>query len=96
MKKDIARKLIDDIHNVPIFERHILKRGYNILTTYISPMTIWSQDIEVLVDIRRNVFQKALDKFVEEHKDVLRFACFVSGGDFTPYLRFSVKKEYQS
>ena len=96
MKKDIARKLIDDIHKVPVFERHIVKRGYNMLTTYVAPMTIWSQDIEVLVDIRRNVFQKALDKFVDEHKDVLRFAYFVNGGNFTPYLRFSVKKEYQS
>ena len=65
MKKEIERRLINDFKKVPVFNRHIAKRGYNIITTYIAPMSVWSEHIEVLVDIRRNVFQKALDKFVE-------------------------------
>jgi hypothetical protein len=97
MKKDIARKLIDDIHNVPVFERHIRKCGYHLSDGfYISPISIWSKEIEVMVDIRRNVFKKALDKFVKQHEDVLRFAYFVCPQDCIPYLCFSVKKEYQS
>ena len=97
MKKDIARKLIDDIHQVPVFERHIRKCGYHLSDGfYISPISIWSKEIEVMVDIRRNVFKKALDKFVKQHEDVLQFAYFVCPQDCIPYLCFSVKKEYQS
>ena len=97
MEKDIARKLIDDIHKVPVFERHIRKRGYYMSDCfYTAPISIWSSEIQVLVDIRRNVFKKALDKFVKEHEDVLRFAFFVCAEGCVPYLRFSVKKEYQS
>jgi hypothetical protein len=97
MKKDIARKLIDDIHQVPVFERHIRKCGYHLSDGfYISPISIWSKEIEVMVDIRRNVFKKALDKFVKQHEDVLRFAYFVCPQDCIPYLSFSVKQEYQS
>ena len=74
MKKDIARKLIDDIHNVPVFERHIRKCGYHMSDGfYIAQISIWSKEIEVMVDIRRNVFKKALDKFVKQHEDVLQF-----------------------
>lgn len=94
MKKDIARKLIDDIHKVPVFERHIRKCGYYMTDSfYCSPISIWSEHIEVMVDIRRNVFKKALDEFVKQHEDVLRFAFFVCAEGCVPYLRFSVKKD---
>ncbi len=95
MKKDIERKLIADIHEVPVFERHLLKKGEYIGNIHIPAIVIWSDRIEVLVDIRRNVFKKAIDKFVEEHEDVLRFAYFVSRPEFAPYVVFWVKKEYQ-
>ena len=96
MKKDIARKLIDDIQKVPVFKRHILKQGSHIGNVYFAPITIWGKRIEVLVDIRRNIFKKALDKFLKEHEDMLYMAYHVSGQDFTPYLCFYVKKAYQS
>ena len=97
MKKDIARKLIDDIHKVPVFERHIGKCG-NYLSDgfYISPISVWSTEIHVMVDIRRNVFKKALDEFIKQHEDVLQFVYFVRQQDCIPYLYFSVKTEYQS
>lgn len=95
MNKQVAKRVIDDIHKVPIFERHILKGGGYIGDAHIFSIMTFSDSIEVLVDIRRNVFNKALDEFVKEHEDVLRFAYFVSGEGFIPYLRFSVKKEYQ-
>lgn len=94
MNKDVARKIIDDIHKVPIFERHILKQGSYIGNVHLAPITIWGKRIEVLVDIRRHIFKKALDKFLEEHEDVLYMAYHVSGEDFTPYLCFHVKKAY--
>lgn len=94
MNKDIAEKIIDDIHKVPIFERHIRKQGTHMGNFYLAPITIWDRNIEVLVDIRRNIFKKALDKFVKEHEDVLHIAYYVSGQDFIPYLRFSVNDAY--
>ena len=96
MNKEIARKIIDDIHKVPIFERHILKQGSHIGDFYLAPITIWDNHIEVLVDIRRHIFKNALDEFVKKHEDVLHIAYHVSGQDFTPYLCFRVKKVYQS
>ena len=56
MKKNIARKIIADIHKVPVFERHLLKKGEYIGNVHIPAIDIWSDRIEVLVDIRRNVF----------------------------------------
>jgi hypothetical protein len=97
MNKDVARKIIDDIHKVPVFERHIRKCGYYMSDCfYCAPISIWSSEIQVLVDIRRNVFKKALEKFVKEHEDVLHIAYHVSGQDFIPYLCFHVKKEYRT
>lgn len=95
MNKDIAKKIIDDIHKVPVFKRHMLPGGYFIGNFRVGTTSIWSRDIEVLVDTRRNVFKKALDEFVKQHEDVLQFAFYVCAKDCTPYLRFSVKKEYQ-
>jgi hypothetical protein len=95
MDKKVARKLIADIHKVPVFERHILKNKVNYGSVSFAPIMNWGDRIEILVDTRRNVFQKAIDKFVEEHEDILRFAYFVKGQDFTPYVVFWVKKEYR-
>lgn len=97
MKKDIARKLIDDIHNVPVFERHIRKSGFYLSDCpHIAQISIWSREIQVLVDIRRNVFKKALNKFVKQHEDVLEFAYFACPKDCIPYLCFYVKTEYRT
>ena len=94
MKEEIARQLIEDIHKVPVFERHICKSGYRMSDCFVvAPISVWSEHIEILVDIRRNIFKVALEEFVKEHEDILRFGYFVCAKDCRPYLRFTVKKE---
>ena len=95
MNKQVAKRVIDDIHKVSIFERHILKGGGYIGDAHIFSIMTFNDSIDVREKKKKNVFEKALDKFVKEHEDVLRFAYFVSGEGFIPYLRFAVKKEYQ-
>ena len=94
MDKAIARKIIDDIHATPLFERHICKLGtfVNCTDFYIAPISVWEYAIEVMVDDKHNYYTKTLKKFVETHPE-LEHAYFVKNGvGCTPFLRFVVKE----
>lgn len=83
-------KLIEEIKQIPVIAKHLHKTGKYIgNNVYIAPICVWSHDIEVMVDISRNVFKKALDKFVGEHEDVKR-AYFVNNHEEIPFIRFEI------
>ena len=84
-------KIIAEIKKVPVIAKHTKKQGIHIgNNVYIAPICVWTHDIEVLVDTKRNVFKKALAKFVAEHDEV-KNAYFVHNGEATPFVRFELK-----
>ena len=85
-------KLIEEIKQIPVIAKHLHKTGQYIgNNTYIAPICVWSHDIEVMVDIKRNVFKKALAKFVAEHEEI-RDAYFVNNHEEIPFIRFELNK----
>lgn len=91
---EIKQDVVNKIKAVSVFAKHIRKRGDFVGSSsiYIAPISIWAYHIEVMVDTRRNVFKKALNKFKAENKEI-KYACFVRPYDCIPYLQFVIDED---
>jgi len=85
---ELERRITETIRDIQVaFGKHI---QYNSWTsgsvTECCPITVWSRTIEVQLKTndKRHFPQKVLDKFVAEHKDLLRSAHFVRNDGSCP------------
>lgn len=95
ISSSIKRKVLDDIKAVPIIAKHISKVGEHIgsQSLYFAPICIWNKSIEIKVDIRRDVFKKALAEFVERNSNCVSGARFIYNGDSCPYIWIGLKED---
>lgn len=76
-KKSVIERITKAIKNEKTIARHILSYHWiSGSSTIVYPIGMWHDDVEIQVDIDRNVFAKAIDRIIKNNPDLFKGGCF--------------------
>lgn len=71
-RKGILNKIINDIKADAVIGKHIYKHTWlSGSSTLVHPITLWEKEIVIQLDNDRNIYNKAIQRIIKKHKDIL-------------------------
>lgn len=90
MEEQKLQQLYDALKNEPLIQKYIYNGTWlSGESTLIHPIEFWKAEVSVQLNTHKNVFERFIDRFVEQHNDLVISGSFVrNDGSCPPELIF--------